>query len=234
MKCFFVLSSKGWVEQFQDMALVLAKSAKINCKFDMYCIYDGEPNVITGKLEELGVHVLFHKPAYVGLLETGARRGRRGRGGIWADPALWNGAFLRLEIPLLVRELGFRDKFVLYVDTDTFFQSEPPLDLIHPRYLAAASESDPKNKRFFNSGVMVLNVRSMVETYPQFIQFCIDNDFAPKSGVIDQGLYNIFYRTKWQHLDAEYNWKAYWPINPRASIIHFHGPNPAHIADYLA
>jgi hypothetical protein len=238
MKCFFALSSKGWVGQFQDMALVLAKSAQVNSTLDMFCIYDGQPNALTDRLTRLGVRVLFHKPRYSELLEEGARRFSMdtGRVGVWTDPSLWNGTFLRLEIPLLMDYLGFNDKFVLYVDADVFFQLDPALDSIEPAYLAAASERDANDATFFNAGVLLLNVSAMLKSYPRFIQFCIDRNFTPRAreGVVDQGLYNTYYRAKWLHLGPEYNWKAYWPPNPQAAIVHFHGPKPALIAAYLA
>jgi hypothetical protein len=238
MKCFFSLSSKGWADQFHEMALVLAKSAKVNSTLDVFCIYDGEPNGTTDKLTELGVHLLFHRPKYVSLLEECANRfsTQPGRTGVWTDASLWNGTYLRLEIPFLMKSLGFDDAIVLYVDADAYFQTDPQFDSVLPEYLAAASENDPYDISFFNAGVMLLNIQSMFKSYPEFIQFCVDRNFTPRrgEGIVDQGLYNTFYKDNWLHLPPEYNWKAYWHPNPQASIVHFHGPKPALIEAYLA
>jgi hypothetical protein len=237
MKCFFSLSASGWCEQFRDMSLALAASAKARTSLEMYCIYDGEPNAITAKLESMGVHMVFHKPKYTSMLEAGARRYsvRRGRTSVWGNPALWNGTFLRLEIPLLLEALGINDRFALYVDADCIFQRDPPLELIEPECLAAASEKDPRDKSHFNAGVMLLNVAAMQKSYPAFIEFCSIRGFVPKrgEGVVDQGLYNAFYGDKWLHISELFNWKAYWPMNPDAYIVHFHGPKPAQIAEFM-
>lgn len=230
MKAFFAVSSAGWTAEFESMALALAKSAADNSDLVLHCIYDGAPNKFTNALENLGARMIFHKPAYTKQLELAASLDKRG---VWKDPSLCHGTFLRLDTPILVKKLGYDDKYVLYLDADIIILKNPDLSGIAPRYLAASCEFDANDWSYFNAGVLLLNVDNMYESYHDFLNFCITNRFSVKTSVVDQGLYNEFYREKWVKLPIECNWKAYWKPNPGASILHFHGPKPNQIGRYL-
>lgn len=237
MKCIFSLSGSGNVKDFNEMAIALAESARRNTSLSVFCVYDGEDDQIVGQLTSLGVQIIRHKPDYHELITQASRRYARrpGHANVWINPSLWQGTFLRLDIPLLLNRLGVEDPYVLYVDADVYFASDPGLEERRPEFFAAACEADASDVSMFNAGVMVLNCASMLATYDPFLAFCIDRRFTPRQGegVVDQGLYNTFYKGKWEPLEPQYNWKVYWPPNPQASIIHFHGPKPREIKEYL-
>ena len=82
-----------------------------------------------------------------------------------------------------------------------------------------------------NSGVMLMNLRSLGKTTDAFFQFILKNLEELKKEAWDQGAYWRFYRDKdgrplWNWLPLELNWRPYWGDEPSARIIHFHGPKP--------
>ena len=101
-----------------------------------------------------------------------------------------------------------------------------------PLYLAASSEMQrTKDPAFLNAGVMVLNMRSLRDTYAPFRDFILaDDDLDWAEGPGDQGAYKAFYADPQtgapmtSFLPYELNWKTYWPENREAKIVHFHGP----------
>ena len=42
----------------------------------------------------------------------------------------------------------------------------------------------------------------------------------------DQELLQLYYKGRWDPLSPVYNWKPHWGAQPRARIVHFHGPKP--------
>lgn len=141
-----------------------------------------------------------------------------------------SGAFLRIDIPIILKKYNYKDENILYTDVDIIFMKDPVFD-IKPKYFACCSESDKNpNNISMNSGVMYLNVIEMYKTYNSLIDFMIKNNFKPPDNdLFDQGQLIAFYKNKWDHLPIVYNWKPYWGINNDAIIIHFHGPKPFHL-----
>lgn len=160
------------------------------------------------------------------------------------------GTFLRIDIPIL----GLLDSFVLYADIDILFQNDvtwPELlgvtkkkfkkiqDLSFqehvfakpgqeglPMFFAMSAESEME-KVAANAGVMLWNIQSMRETYPSFLDFIVKSgDITWPVGPGDQGALRTFYSDAHgpSFLPYTFNWKAYWPRNPAAVLVHFHGP----------
>ena len=82
-----------------------------------------------------------------------------------------------------------------------------------------------------NAGIMLINVPWMRRTYDEFVAWTFSGvniarglHFGP-FGPGDQGAYNQFYTGKFNvHRWPLFNWKPYWGYNPRAKLVHFHGP----------
>ncbi|CAJ1414275.1 unnamed protein product [Effrenium voratum] len=170
------------------------------------------------------------------------------------------GTFLRIDIPIL----GLLDPFLFYADIDILFQNDvtwPKLlgveedifqEIRHlpyeqqqfakpgkpglPRYFAMSAESEMKREAV-NAGVMLWNLQSMRESYPSFLDFIVkSDDITWPIGPGDQGALRTFYKRDRapSYLPYEFNWKAYWPPNPEAILVHFHGPKCEHdILPYL-
>ena len=196
-------------DSFFDLIKVTVLSARQNTSLRPYMIYEGELNRRTNWLKRQGVVIIQHRLSF--YEDVTNQEGR--------------GALLRIDIPMLVKKLGMKDKYVLYTDCDVIFMSEPTFDFVKPDFFAAGPQENKNEWKECNSGVLLINIARMVKIYPFFIRFILENR---QSIVInrrwDQWAYNTFFRDKWQRLPLEYNWKPYWEFNDQAKIIHFHGP----------
>eukprot|EP00438_Fugacium_kawagutii_P008097 Skav222118 [mRNA] locus=scaffold1181:490907:492310:- [translate_table: standard] len=98
-----------------------------------------------------------------------------------------------------------------------------------PTYFSMSAEVGMVKKPM-NAGVMLLNMLSLRDTYDSFLAFIVDSgDITWEIGPGDQGALMTFYRQtngtpSYSFLPLEFNWKAYWPKNPEAALVHFHGP----------
>ena len=181
---------------------------------------------------------------------------------LFGDADAMIGTFMRIDIPIL----GFRDEFILYTDVDVMFKTDidwtallgntgeatirstndfaegkfnfsPAGKRGLPRYFSGSGETThTKDPLFMNAGVMLMNMRSLRETYEKFLEFIFaDDDLNWITGPGDQGAYKYFYsdnipnelnpaKPHSNFLPYALNWKAYWKYNREAAIIHFHGP----------
>ena len=149
------------------------------------------------------------------------------------------GAFMRCDIPLICDQLGIKDEYVFYSDTDVLFINNNINHILHeskPPFIAATVEHNPWDWNNFNSGVMVINVNGFKSLLPKII------DTIPKTkfpDVFDQTVLNmVLANHQWSNLLIEYNWKPYWDLRPEWSkneivLVHFHGPKPFSSPDTL-
>lgn len=216
MRWFFALNenSPGFWE-YANLIQVAVHSARQHTTLTPICIYDGEENALTVWLRSAGVTIL-RRSTFLGVIT------------VHFSP-IARGAYLRLEIPAICREHGWTDRFVLYTDCDVMFQRDVAsrLDSLSPRFLAVAPESDRDDLVRFNSGVMLINVPAWEAELPALTNTFrqhMDEALAPP---YDQALLQRHFAGRVDVLPIELNWKAYWPENLTAPVIHFHGPKPA-------
>jgi hypothetical protein len=217
-KWYFCLSQSsidrdnhGW----EDMVFVAVKSALRNTNLQPILLFDGEPSFFISQLELIGVKVIYHR---VSFYEDLKQRDSKSPGYL----SIASGAFLRTEIPMIEDT----DDFVLYTDCDIVFFSDNFLINQRPHFFSCApqsSKSDYLNDA--NSGVLVINVKNMRDTYPDFRQFIVDNLYSGWPGC-DQENYRRFYHGKWDNLPLVANWKPYWGFSEDIEILHWHGPKP--------
>lgn len=208
----------GW----REMVYAAVNSARIHTNLKPILVFDGEENEFIDTLRKKGVEVIFHRVKFYDAL---VERDRTSPG--YASIA--SGAFLRVEIPLIEQE----DDYVLYTDCDVLFMQDLPTFNIYPEYFSCApqtSKTDYLNDA--NSGVLVINVKKMRDTYPAFAEFIVNNLNAGWPGC-DQENYRRFYAGKWDNLPLEMNWKPYWGENNNINILHWHGPKPEIILDKI-
>ena len=224
MKWFFALNdSSAAFEYYAGMVRVAVHSALKHTNLEPVFVYDGADNSLTDWLEARGVTIVRRKSLLHLELERSIDPGRFPHA-----RSIALGAFLRLEVPLVVRELGWDDAFVLYTDCDVMFTSAFSRELLEqrPRFLAVAPESKINDWENMNSGVMVMNVDALIEDFGRFhttvLRQIANSDWAS----FDQRAYRAHYRNRWDRLPPELNWKPYWGANSRAEIVHFHGPKP--------
>lgn len=208
----------GW----REMVFAAVNSARIHTNLKPILLFDGEENEFLDSLRKKGVEVIFHRVKFYDAL---VERNKTSPG--YASIA--SGAFLRVEIPLIEKE----DDYVLYTDCDVLFMKDLPNFDKYPEYFSCApqtSKTDYLNDA--NSGVLVINVKNMRESYPEFAKFIVKNLYEGWPGC-DQENYRRFYTGKWDNLPLEMNWKPYWGENANISILHWHGPKPEIILDKI-
>lgn len=208
----------GW----REMVFAAVNSARIHTNLKPILLFDGEENEFVDALRKKGVEIIFHRVKFYDAL---VEREKTSPG--YASIA--SGAFLRVEIPLIEKE----DDFVLYTDCDVLFMQDLPKFDEYPEYFSCApqtSKTDYINDA--NSGVLILNVKNMRDSYPAFAKFIVNNLNAGWPGC-DQENYRRFYAGKWDNLPLEMNWKPYWGENNNINILHWHGPKPEIILEKI-
>lgn len=143
------------------------------------------------------------------------------------------GAFLRIDIPIICKQIFIEDEYVLYTDTDVIFLNDvvDELKKYNPEYFAICPEENQDDFISFNSGVMLLNVNNMYRTYNDFICFMELNNY--NFSAFDQGALQTYYANKQDKLPLYFNHKPYWNIKENVKIIHYHGPKYDNIFKYL-
>lgn len=222
-KWYFCINERGF-EPAMDQLRAATMSARANTGLKAYCLYSGTNPHHRNILTRLGVEVIHHTPSFEDAL-------RQGYGDKFDT---FNGHWLRVDLPLIEQE----DETVLYTDTDVMFLRHPELETT-PRQLAAAPEFDRANRRYFSSGVMVLNIPRMRALHGEFVAAIrkrLTGRFSYPAH--DQESYNRFFRASllnrlrgrdFDRLPARFNWKPFWGLSDEATIVHFHGPKPGNI-----
>ena len=206
---------------FMDMAKAAVLSS-IEYGINRHCLYDGNNTEFIAFLKQNNVNVILHETSFKSkILEL-------------VEPAAhptYLGAFLRLDIPLIIDKLHLDIDYYLYTDCDIIFNRDPSEVFLNffPSGIGASGENKQNQVDMFNSGVMWCNQKKMLETYQDFYNFVVDKKFKFTS--IDQGALNEFYTH--EKLPDEINWKPYWGINDEACIVHWHGPKPNHIKQWF-
>lgn len=216
MKLFLATNSATVKTQNYKMLLKTCKSAVKNTDFDVYVVFDGKAEELIGLPPEVNVIEHRHR-AYDAL-------------SVYEGDQLQiaTGAFLRTEIPYLCNLFGFDDKYVLYTDYDVMFMGGDYsyIKTLKPKYFAVAPEFDINDYVNFNTGVMLMNIKSMMMEDSTILNYIIHN--VEKLDTYDQTLYKNLYTDKITKLDASYNWKPYWGVAD-AKIVHFHGAKPRQV-----
>lgn len=264
MKWIFALNAES-VAGYGDLARVAVVSARQHSSLDAVCLFDGgsDPKFARGAdeftawLSEQEVSVVQVRSRYYDEISQIARARDQGH--------LLNiagGAFLRLEIPRLARELGWTDEFVFYTDCDVMFERDPRplLEPLRPHFFAGCPEFSKRRGIFLNTGAMWMNLRALdaaagFETWTRRnLGRCLDFAFdqgafrvyfnplhrlAWRLGIANHHFYRVMGRVplrtwKWNKLPLELNWKPYWGPNAAASLIHFHGLKPTQRAQLEA
>ena len=217
MKWFFGFNDETiWYDNYIRYIKCAVNSAHANTQLEPFFMYDGKQCALTDWLEANNVRVIYTRSRFYDHFH----KLQKDRG---FNAAVSSGAYLRVEIPTLIKNLDIADDFVLYTDCDVMFQnSVAELNELKPRFFACSAEFSQNNWNYFNSGVMWLNVKAMQASLDDFVGFMSSRDMT-KFLSYDQAAYNEFYKNKWDKLAIAYNWKPYWGCNNSAKIIHFHG-----------
>lgn len=213
MKWYFASNDKS--SDFFPLIKAAVDSAVKNTTLEPVFLYDGAENELTQWLREKGVKIIPHRVSFYNELKDHYNE---------EELVIASGTFLRCDIPIIEQD----DEFVLYTDCDVLFLKDFECE-IKPKYFACAPQSNKRNFRQFNAGVMLMNIKSLRESHDKFIDFIREN--IKILSTYDQTAYQIFYGGKSSKLPIIYNYKPYWGRNDKAVILHFHGCKPTTFAD---
>lgn len=222
MKLFFCTNSASMLTLSKRLLFKAIDSALATSFFEVFLVYDG----VVSELDLGGreVCVIEHRHRLHDVLVNTSRRDVPGFN------TIITGTFLRTEIPFLCARRGFVDDFALYCDYDVLFCKTDFSGLldIRPEIAAVAPESCQDDFSFFNTGVMLMNLKSLLRD-DRIIRSHILKNVDRNLPVFDQSMYNRLYGLRLSRLPVEYNWKPYWGVNLDAKIIHFHGAKPVSV-----
>ena len=188
-------------------------------ELEPHFVFDGPERPELAWLRGRGVKVHHHRVTFHDELVKYYTKQRK-PGDVVDRAKAAPGMFLRCEIPLVCDS-----PFAFYTDVDVMFTGKPlGLDAYRPEILAAAPQFERTNWEYFNSGVMVLNVTNLRRLLPGLLKHLTATN-------CDQTALFGLAAGRWSRLDPTYNWKAYWPVNDNAKVIHFHGPKPTKKAE---
>lgn len=223
MRCVFTLS--GSSREYSEMARVLVLSAREYTNLELICVYDADDEGFVHWLKRHDVRVL------------------RWRITFWDDLVerysgektleFCRGTYLCMEIPRILETFNIADRIILYVDVDMMFRGcVKDLNVLEPDYFAAPADWDFNDLTRFSTGVIVMNIPSLLEHYANFLQhlrkYNYDFGFAGM-GPCDQGAWNTYWGTNYESLNPIYDWKPWWGFSKDARILHFSGPKPHHV-----
>ncbi len=216
MRWYFAIDEAGTATETGTLAKLAVLSARAIGELEPVLLYYGQRNEFTGWMEAHAVRVVDAGVSFLAEIKAAEAAG------IYRPHSI--GHWLRLAIPSIEQERAF----ALYTDCDVIFLKAGHWDRLRPRVFMAGPEFDPAERRYFNAGILLMNVPAMRESYPAF-EAHIKTRIA--SGAMftydDQIALNEAYEGFWERLPPEANWKPYWPLNHAASVLHFHGPKPS-------
>lgn len=242
MRWFFCFHAPESDERLEDLVRVAVHTALTRTQLRPCCLCDGISLYLMAWLERRGVPVVRMTTPLLPSLERA-----------WGPRVkVARGAFLRVHVPTVALDMGIEDEYVLYADTDVMFVRDPVATLLglRPELFAVAPELGfykelnlRRNRRrrtvlSINSGVMLMNLPRLRETYSEFTKW-IYRKVRP-TWAWDQTAYQRFYGPPrrrggviWDELPLRYNWKPCWGMDG-GDIIHFHGPKPYAAEAYLS
>lgn len=213
MRWYFGIDEAGSEGALGLHARLAVLSARLAGGLEPRLLYYGARNGFTLWMRDRGVAVIDAEPPCLDAMQAAARAGRFQGHTI--------GHWLRLAVPHIDHDADY----ALYTDCDVVFRRPLDVSRVTPRIFAAAPEFAPDAWNYFNSGVMVMNMASMRATATALEAVLRDRLNRPDAGGYDDQIaLNQAYRGHWERLDPRFNWKPYWPMEPRAAILHFHGP----------
>jgi lipopolysaccharide biosynthesis glycosyltransferase len=188
----------------------------------LICVHDGLDNTSLHALVRLGAEPFEYKLPYAEDIRS------RYNGAKSLEHAL--SSYLCVDVPVVMDSLCVRDDVVLYLDVDTLVVGELPHVEFGTAPIAAAPEWHIDDWSTFNAGVLGMRWRWILNERDNLLRVMREHSYSFDrygKGPCDQGLWNLYFATRCDHLPPELNWKPFWGVNPNAVIIHFMGPKMA-------
>ncbi len=228
MKWFIGLNAVApQFSEYARMIRVAVWTARRFTELEPVLLFDGPSCELTKGFESSGGTVVFMESRFKpDLLRLAAERDNPEIG------LFGPGAYLRLEVPAIAATMAGKPEPVLYTDCDIMFDQGFDIDAL-PRFetpIAVGPGSDDARMEDWNSGVMFFNLERYFPIEEEMVQFMREDlHHAVRHNWDQYSLLRYFRKPEtYTFLLPRWNWKAYWRLNPRACVIHFHGPKPFH------
>lgn len=236
----FVLT--GVDVSYDEMMKVAVKSAlRVGKVLPICIVHADELNYDRVKwLRRQNVSVFPHRPlweaelrASVSLLSAADKR----RSHLYLKLSALVGTFVRIDFGMIPDLFEF--EHILYADTDILFRR--PVEVFGSKMQLPSDIQlgfEAPNSFPYNAGVYLASMPFLRSTYDGLLNTAmrpgslLDDAYGPG----DQGAINRFYETQLKMngpLDGRLNAKHYHKYNPRAAIVHFHGPKPRDLERYV-
>eukprot|EP00586_Coscinodiscus_wailesii_P017148 CAMPEP_0172519490 /NCGR_PEP_ID=MMETSP1066-20121228/291449_1 /TAXON_ID=671091 /ORGANISM="Coscinodiscus wailesii, Strain CCMP2513" /LENGTH=770 /DNA_ID=CAMNT_0013302089 /DNA_START=225 /DNA_END=2537 /DNA_ORIENTATION=+ len=211
----------------------------------IHILYHGDKKAKTGRqykdcdfvqwLKHRNVVLHSHDPKWIYMVEQyRLREGDPLKSHLFAHAGNFIGTWQRIDIPDFLE-----CEYVLYLDADTVvhkpFSMADFTSMITDTIAFAIEEENSEIP--WNAGVALMNVPHMRETKKYFFQYMrrvmYSNGKKEFPTVADQGAYVGFYHL--DKLQTKFNVKPYYNhYDKDMKILHFQGPKPNEILEYLA
>ncbi|KAL7524545.1 hypothetical protein ACHAWF_003171, partial [Thalassiosira exigua] len=239
-----------YTEESQAMGKVLLKASIISVRqtfglgIDINIIYHGtEDTVFQTWLEEHNVIIHKHEPKWLWMVQEMTLNANSSMSHLYSHLGNYIGTWQRIDIPLFIDA-----EYVMFLDCDTIVRNKFDFSSfgndITPG-IAFSDEAEEGAEIPMNTGVALLNVPKLRETYAEFHSFIEDHvkkKIGFRLGPSDQGAYLDFYgsykksvalrrqvSTYVQYLDQSFNVKPYYKNKDtfdNRKVVHFHGLKP--------
>ncbi|KAG2449205.1 hypothetical protein HYH02_005952 [Chlamydomonas schloesseri] len=237
----WVFTYNSWSKNYEYMLKAAVRSARYHGSLKPYCIFTGdEQSDIYAWLAAHDVTLISHTPAWTEQLLALARAKAKENvhhSHLFKTPDMLVATFQRVDLPVV--PILDQYTYVLYTDADVFFRRPLHLDdfgLPLPHSVSMSYEF--VNMFPYNAGVILANLPTMRQNYDAFVTMMLDNNdglYYTNYGPADQGIINKFYEKdlRQRMLDPTFNTKPYNPFEQLTFILHFHGPKPMDLLNFV-
>eukprot|EP00198_Chlamydomonas_reinhardtii_P010596 XP_001699933.1 predicted protein [Chlamydomonas reinhardtii] len=237
----WVFTYNSWSKNYEYMLKAAVRSARYQGSLKPYCIFTGdEQSDIYAWLVVHDVELISHTPAWTEQLLALAKAKAKDNvhhSHLFKTPDMLVATFQRVDLPVV--PILDQYTYVLYTDADVYFRRPLHLDdfgLPLPHSVSMSYEF--VNMFPYNAGIILANLPTMRENYDAFLTMMLDNNdglYYINYGPADQGIINKFYEKdlKQRMLDPVFNTKPYNPFEQLTFILHFHGPKPLDLLNFV-
>jgi hypothetical protein len=206
-----------------------------------YCLYNGsQDDSIFKWLSSNGVQMIQHKPNWRSKVDQAFETAKKmsAVSPLYQDKESIFGTMQRIDISVIPQLEEYN--YVLFTDSDVFFQKPITLESFGPELPSAVSMAYEIDDIFpCNAGIILMNIPALRVSHGDLVTMAFSEPSLHfgSYGPMDQGAFNKLYEQQMEgqcKLSETFNSKPYKNDIKDAPIIHFHGPKPHHYMAFAA
>lgn len=225
---------------YDELVKAAVLSAVAHKKLKPYCMALPTANrSILHWLKKHSVVVIEHYPNWADeilAMRNATATGNRIFSHLYDKDEAVLGTYLRIDLPIIHEFMQY--EWIMYADTDTFFRKGFLSENVLPNIVSIHMGYESSDHFPMNAGIILANTTFLRDTYEEFLSFIQSHGIIsyPGYGPMDQGAINQFYEKEIRSLEplsSHFNSKPYKRFDPKAGIVHFHGPKPKDYEHFL-